>query len=78
MTTHMDFLQLPTLFSFLVFALLATYVVLKNRRERVNVCFGIGMGLLAAMEFGNFMALIQMDVPGTLSFGDRRTHTEKG
>jgi hypothetical protein len=39
------------------FAVLAAYVLLKGRRDLINVRFGIGMGLLAAMGFENLVTL---------------------
>ncbi|MFQ6079710.1 MAG: histidine kinase N-terminal 7TM domain-containing protein, partial [Thermodesulfobacteriota bacterium] len=56
----MKLLHLPTLVSFLAFASLGTYVLLQNRKHWVNVFFALGMGSLALMELGNFMALVRL------------------
>lgn len=54
----MNILQLPTLVGFLAFVALGAYVFLRNKGLLVNLFFAFGMGSLALMEFGNFMALL--------------------
>ena len=54
----MNIFHLPTLISFLAFVALGAYVFLRNRRQRINLFFAVGMGSLALMEFGNLMSMV--------------------
>ncbi|MGA1792266.1 MAG: XrtA/PEP-CTERM system histidine kinase PrsK [bacterium] len=56
----MNFYLLPPLISFLAFTILGVYVFFRNRHQRINLFFALGMGSLAIMEFGNLMSLFYL------------------
>lgn len=62
----MNILHLPSIVSFLAFLALGSYVFLRNRGQRLNLFFAVGMGSLALMEFGNFMALVHIGSQGAI------------
>jgi hypothetical protein len=56
----MNIFHIPPIVSFLAFLVLGSYVFLRNGNQRLTLFFVVGMGSLALMEFGNFMALVHI------------------